>query len=263
MQEKARPSLKEMSGEKEVAPQLELNEIVINGNEGNYYYVHKKKGLIEVEEGVKGYEKDNLGPAIEVTFLRIRRKLRQYIKGQKPLSTQEHTSSADMLTLFGGEKVIRGTNDELRKQFQGLRTVQIVYCLYKGELVRLVIKGASLGSEVKAKNVHDFYSYVSSFKKNGADDHFYEHITILSNVKERSPMGSYFAMNYERGRKLEADEMVAVEENMGIVYDYVQALDLFFKTKEVTKIAQSQKETEDMPTVEYPEDDINTEDIPF
>lgn len=262
MENTKRPSLKEMSGEKEVAPQLELNEIVINGNEGNYYYVHKKKGLIEID-GEKGYEKENLGPAIEVVFLRIRRKLRQYVKGQKPLSTNEHTSSADMLTLFGGEKVIRGSNDELRKQFQGLRTVQIVYCLFKGELVRLVVKGASLGSEVKAKDVHDFYSYVSSFKKNGADDHFYEHVTILSNVKEKSPMGNYYAMNYERGRKLAEDEMVAVEENMGVVYDYVQALDLFFKTKEVTKIAQSQKETEDIPTVEYPEDEISVGDIPF
>lgn len=261
--ETKRPSLKEMSGEKEVAPQLELNEIVINGNEGNYYYVHKKKGLIDIEEGVKGYEKDNLGPAIEVTFLRIRRKLRQYIKGQKPLSTQEHTSSADMLTLFGGEKVVRGTNDELRKQYQGLRTVQVVYCLYNGELVRLTVKGASLGSEVKAKEVHDFYSYVSSFKKNGADDHFYEHITILSNVKERSPMGSYFAMNYERGRKLETDEMELVEQNMGTVYDYVQSLDLFYKTKEVTKIAQTAKETEEIPTIEYPDDDIDPNGIPF
>lgn len=263
--------MEEMSGETKTSPRLQLNEIQFNGQKGSYVYIDKIKGLVEQGDGKKKYEKIDLGEDISVVFLRIRRKLRQFRKGENPLTTNEHNSKHDMLTLFGGTSIVKGTNDDLREKFTGLKTNQIVYCLLLGkgdepELVRLVVKGASLGSEVKGKDVHDFYSYISSFKDKGREDHFYQFITELSSISEEGQLGSYYAMGYKEGDKVtpELNEQ-AILPAMQKVFDFVNQSDLYYKTKNVQEI-QKEKDVErdeDIDTIEYPEEEINADDIPF
>lgn len=271
MNEKAYPSLEEMSGESKTSPRLELNEIQFNGQKGTYILIDKIKGLVQGTDGKKKYEKHDLGGEIQVIFLRVRRKLRQFRKGENPLTTNEHNSKYDMLTLFGADGIIKGSNDDLRERFAGLKTNQIVYSLllregHDPELVRLVVKGASLGSEAKAKDVHDFYSYIGSFKGKGRDDHFYEYVTELSSVAEESSMGSYFAINYAEGRKLEADEMTSlVTPKMREVFDHITASDAYYQTKNVEDLNKERQAhpAEDLDVIEYPDEDVNPEDIPF
>lgn len=271
--EKKYPSLEEMSGESKTSPRLPLNEIQFNGQNGKYVYIDKLGGLVEQPDGKKKYNKEDLGENIKVIFLRVRRKLRQFRKGENPLTTNEHNSKYDMLTLFGADSIVKGSNDDLREKFTGLKTNQIVYALLMREgadpeLVRIVVKGASLGSEAKAKDVYDFYSYIASFKMKGREDHFYEFITELGKVQEEGNMGGYFAMNYAEGRKLTAEEMNdLVVPKMKEVFDFITASDEYYKTKNVEDLQKerlaTKAEAEGLDVIEYPDEEINPEDIPF
>jgi hypothetical protein len=62
-----------------------------------------------------------------------------------------------------------GIAADLRQKYDGLRTVEIIYALLcipglVSELVRVPVKGSSLGSEAKADTTTDLYSYICSFK---------------------------------------------------------------------------------------------------
>lgn len=266
-----RPSKEEMSGETKSAPRLELNELAFNGQKGQFFLVEKTKGLIQNGDK-KGFNKIPLGETAKVVFLRIRRKLRQYRKNEKALTTNEHNTKFDMLTLFGDDRIVKGTNEELREKYQGLKTMQIVYALLVtesgNELVRLNVKGSSLGSQSKAKGVHDFYSYISSFKKDGADNHFYDFETVLSPVEEQSDAGTYYAMTFNVGSELNDEMKKTVEDEMYKVYEFVKKSDEYYNTKpveEIQKVEDKAKE-EGLPTIEYPDGDdegINPDDIPF
>ena len=50
-----------------------------------------------------------------------------------------------------------------------------------------------------------FYSYVSEFKKDGADDHFYDFITELFSVSENGDLGEYNSMSFKRGEALDEE----------------------------------------------------------
>ena len=139
------PTMEEMSGIQTSAPKLVLNEIGINGQTGHMIYKNKLKGQVKVNPSDKfgKYEKIGLGSEpIEVTFLKFRRILKEWRREKRALVTNEHNSKSDTVVLFGNDGVVRGKADELRLRFQGLKVQQVVYAIYKGELVRVLIKGA-------------------------------------------------------------------------------------------------------------------------
>lgn len=269
--------LSEMSGENDAgsAPKLILNQIRFNGKKGVYVFENVKKGLIETVDPKTGktkksYEKVGLGETIEVIFLKIRRRLYEFRKDQKALATNEHNHAGARVTLFGGEKIENGIASELREKYPKLRTQQVIYALYQGEMVRLIVKGASLGSTTKPKDVDDFYSYLSKFQGKN-DEHFYEYKTILSVGEEEGPLGSYFVMHFAKGDKLE--DLSEVETNMEIAFNHCKEADEYYLSKmpvpEHLKDLQKTQSTgeKEIDTVEYPddvdEDEINAEDIPF
>lgn len=268
--ENTKPSMAEMSGETAMSPKLVLNEISINGKKGTFTYTNKKGGLVEAD-GKKRYAQEDLGESVNVVFMRIRRRLRQFRKDQKPLVTNEHNTKNDMLTLFGDPTIVKGSNDDLKAKYPNLRTNQIVYCLLKregheDEVVRLVVKGSSLGSKAKAKGTHDFYSYMSSFKADGQDLHMYDFITELYVVEEAGDLGEYYAMSFRMISELDQEGKDKVAEKMTPIFAFIKASDAYFKTKkveELQKTIETARATDDIPTIEYPEDDINPEDIPF
>lgn len=267
--ETQKPSMAEMSGETATSPKLVLNEISINGKKGTFIYTDKKGGLIEAD-GKKRYAQEDLGESVQVVFMRIRRRLRQFRKDQKPLVTNEHNTKNDMLTLFGDPTIVKGGNDELKEKYPNLRTNQIVYCLlsrpgFDDEVVRLVIKGSSLGSKAKAKGTHDFYTYISSFKADGADLHMYDFITELYAIEENGDLGEYYAMSFRRLDELDQAAKDKVAEKMTPIFAFIKASDAYFQTKKVEELQKTvEKAREDqLETIEYPADDINPEDIPF
>jgi hypothetical protein len=258
---------------------LELNEVMLNGDgdvtevspgkferKGGFF---RKRILIGNPKGEKP-EEVNLGTEASVIFLKIRRRLMQRgTDGKIIRSTNEHNTPNESVFLYeeGSKEPKIGVATDLRKEHEGLRTVQVVYALLLGEaepeLVKVVLKGASLGSEVKAEGVTKFYEYLSSF---GKGEHFYEYVTLLKPVLETGKK-SYFAINFVRGEKLDEATYALAMQHMQAVHEKCVEID----TARAVKIAQNisidivPEPVENVVEtgVEYPKDDINPDDIPF
>lgn len=281
---------REASGESAMSGSrpLQLNEVSLNGDgsakqvspgkweqKGGYF---RKRILINKPKDAKP-EEVNLGETVSVVFLKIRRRLVERGKdGEIVRSTNEHNSPNESVTLYEGASNSKktGVAADLRKEFPNLRTIQIVYALLvdgtaEPELVRVIVKGASLGSDVKAKDVPSFYDYISSFK---GDEHFYQFKTVLTPVQEEGAQ-TYFAINFQRGDKLTEKSyelalgrMCEVHENCTEV-DTQRAMRIVKETTgdpgivpggtELDK-ALSQHEEEEHT---YPKDEIDPADIPF
>lgn len=264
---------------------LQLNEVSLNGDgsvkevaPGNFVRqggFFRKRVLIGKARDERP-EEINLGNQIEVVFLKIRRKLveRGNKDGEIIRSTNEHTHKGEAVMLYDTRTNTKtfGVAADLRERHEGLRTVQIVYALLlqegKQELVRLVVKGASLGSEAKAEGVMDFYRYIGSF---GKDEHFYEYKTILTPVLEEGKQ-AYFAMNFQRGDRLNEKAMEFAFSRMKEVHQNCVEIDAARAAKMVAADVPAETPPkdefyEDAPGEDLPADeptsDINPDDIPF
>lgn len=261
-----------MSGESGAkAPELKLNEIRFHGTKGKFLYIDVLGGKTEEgKDGKKKYKTTEIpGSKIEVVFLKVRRKLSQFRKGKKSLNTNEHNHKDQRVVLFGGDKPESGIASDLREKYQGLRTQQVIYCLYEGELVRLTLRGASLGSETKDKKEFDFYSYISSFKSDGKEEHFYDFVTILSPLEEEGPQGTYYCVGYKRGEELSKEMQDKAGDEMYRAFDYCKKVDDYYATQFKARSAPKKEAGEDQSGeddgegIDYPKDEINPEDIPF
>lgn len=214
--------LKAMSGADMSSASLpKLNQILINGSADavedeetgklerpKAYY---RKRLILTAEKDKKPDEEDIGDPINVTFLKIRRKLvERGDKGQIVRSTTEHNRYDSVVTLFNDDGTKEtGVAKDLREKYEGLRTVQIVYALYKGETVRVMIKGSSLGSKAKDTSKEpSFYDYIKTFE---AGEHIFQFETILGTMLEKGQQ-TYYTMTFKKGKKLSAkDEAAAIE----------------------------------------------------
>lgn len=256
--------LAKMSGENESGgpPKLILNQIRINGKTGNFIFEDIKSGAKEEEKGKKVYRKTVLGKEITVTFLKVRRKLVQFRKDKKSLTTTEHNHPGCRVVLFG-DTTESGIASEIREAYPMLKTQQIVYGLYKDELVRIIIKGASLGSKNKEKTVEDFYSYIGKAFDKSKDEHFYNFETEMYSKEESGDLGSYYCASFKKGDKIE--DLTEVSEKMKQAYDYCMAYDDYYVSKFVKESngeVAVKKDVSNLETIEYPEEEVEGE-IPF
>lgn len=270
---------------------LELNEILINGDaeaeevvengvtklvrRGGYF---RKRLLINKARDQKP-EEMKLGERVQVVFLKVRRKLVERSQGGKiVLSTNEHNTATDVVDVYGedGKLIESGSAKAIRERYTGLRTIQIVYGLLiqgtnEPELVRITIKGASLGSDAKTPDANSFYQYLSRFSK---DEHWWEYVTELSAVLEKGAK-AYFCMDFTKGAKLDERYLKHALEKMKEVHTRIVEID---ESRRAKRAANSDRQTTaedpvDTPAhdpaldegagVDAPKDDINPDDIPF
>lgn len=265
-----------MTGADMYSRKFSVSEISLNGDKGIFYYRDK-----ETKKGDDGkFAKEEIGKELSVVFLKIRRVLSVY-KKTGGLRTNEHNHKGDFVVLYGAND--KGTAAEIRERHQELRTQQMVYAFYppKKEVVRIVIKGASLGSENDSKDVVKFYDYLKTF---GGDDHMHEYFTKLLTVGEDGPKGVYYAASFSRGVKLTEEQQSKVNAQIKEIHLAIQEMDENFKKRTIGGsgeiiTAGADEDDEEMPTiqsegplekhfqqdgsVEYPEEEINPEDIPF
>lgn len=247
------------------APKLNLNQIALNGQTGSF----TKKLMLE-EKGEDGkYQKQDLGKELEVVFLKHRRRLFQYSATAHSFETNEHNHKDDRVMLYGPNE--KGIASELREKYPGLRTQQIVYCFVPktGETVRILIKGASLGSESTADGVMKYYDYLGSFK----DEHSYQYKTILRPIQEQGKLGPYWCVSFVRGEKLTDTQLEKVAEKIKEVHAEITKMDDYFKNKNASEIIKAEDGSGSAPsaTIEdvqidddgYPDDNIDPADIPF
>jgi hypothetical protein len=250
-----------LTGEAQVSgsPVLRLNQVRLNGQTGEFFLVDL---LGEKDENGK-FKKKNLGHSIEVVLMIHRRKLFQFRKDQRNIESNEYIGKNDNITLYGVNE--RGTADQLRIKYQGLRTQQIVYALSpKGEVVRLVAKGGSLMSDDKEKN--GYYNYINSFDREGKNEHSYQFKTVLTSYSKQNDMGTFWCMDFQRGEALDTDALKTVTKTILDLIGKLAKIENYEKANSPEKIEkeiEASGEPEIIEKMEYPEEDINPEDIPF
>ena len=241
--------LSQYSGEEYYRRPLKLNlpEIRLNGNEGSFKRVVKVNNEYVVED---------IGNELIGTILRIRRKLVDY---KEKISTSEHNHPNDIVTLFGAND--KGVAKELRQKYQNLRTQQILYFLLDTEeLVKVVVRGASLGSENKPEDSISFYDYLNSFEK---DEHIWEYQTKLIPMPEKGKLGTYYAISFEKANKIE--DLTSVNDKKKEISFVLKSQDEYYKLREEKdpEVIGKKEEKENVPTVQIDDEDTKAEDLPF
>lgn len=245
----------------------EYDEINLHGTQGIFRRVKRSKKEAEVTDE---------GKTLQGVILRVRRQLVQFNKNSDNLWTPEHFTKEDPVFLFEG-KVVKdqGIAGELREKYPKLRTQQVLYVLLEnGEVVRLIVKGASLGSDAKPENSIPFYEYLSQSFNRSIGEHVWKFKTSFTPVTEKGPLGSYFAISFEKGEKLEID---FIENTIGPwikklfeqfkIADRKPKLDISTEDSQKHPTDQSQDTNEEIPVINLdeplPSDDINPKDLPF
>ena len=245
-------------------PRLDLAYIKLDGNKG----VFMKSKKVEDE-----YVKENIGESIEGVILRVRRRLTSYDDASNSFdSTSEHNTPKDVVALFHENiKIDEGVASVLREKYKTLRTEQILYVYMLGEVCKLSVKGASLGSKNKPEDAVSFYDYLASFPK---EEHVWQFRTRFVPVAEKKGAKEYFAISFEKGEKLQEEELGGIGLEMKKLHDYFESSVKYSGTKEEIKSVEVEKKLEeeipvdeshksDLPSIDIDEDRIDPKDLPF
>lgn len=231
-------------------PQKQYKVIRFNGKKGHFTIVHLDEPKIEVEgHGAveRRYRSEDVTSPLSVVFLRVgRRALMQGSRDEGILKyTNEHTSPNDVVTLTirDGMKKVQGIARELREQYPELKTTEFVFVRYKGAICKLSVKGLSL-----YKKDDDTSGRTNYYEYRTANPEFWTHLTTLSSVA----VGDYYGIDFTRGADITPEQQEEVFKNIKEV-----AADL----DKAPATPTAPETTIEMP--DYPEEEINPEDIPF
>jgi hypothetical protein len=277
--------LKNKTGESTFSRGSTYDQVALNGDKGRFVMLKKdaerdssgKLPKIDLGVGVEmSYDSKTGKPTVtgttplKLVFFKIRRALSSYNPVVGGARTNEHNNKNERVVLYGPQKGQKeyGIATSLREKYTDLHTQQIVYC-YDTEydkVVKLTVKGSSLGSEKTAKGVTKFYDYLQSFK---GEDSMTKYVTEMYPVAEEGPKGVYFALDFVRGRELDAEEAARVSGLLDSVHAEIEASDASFKERmkaamEKGEVVEDETTQSDAPAeITYPEENINPEDIPF
>lgn len=229
---------------------LKLKSIRLNGNTGEVVIVNTDKNLGPNDS----YESTPITTPFGCVFLKSRRKLVESDQNGIVMSTSEHDGVDDYVYLYAkGQKVDEGRASDLRQKYQNLRTWQIMYVRYEGEVCRLTCKGLSLFA---AENKASYYDHLNSFDAE-KDEAMFDFMTEMSVIKPTidGDVKNFYAFHYERGVELTEEQKKEVAENFAAVH----------KNAEATKVKKVKKPA--TPVVDLtnpnPSEEITAADIPF
>jgi hypothetical protein len=227
--------LKEQSGVQAGGTRLPvLNRVALNGNadavevEGSDVMkrppVNYRKMLMVGKESDARPETEDLGSPIEVTFVKIRRRLiARDSQGFQVMSSSQHGHPNHTVVIWSDNKMIaKGPAREMREQFEDLRTVQEIYILLPdGELALLIVKGAALGSKTRDPKLDSFYDYIQKLDKEGG---IFMRKTILGGVLEKGAK-DFYTMTFEMGRPCTDEELADVLEQSDELSEVINKYD--------------------------------------
>lgn len=223
-------------------PKYNVPTLALNGNTGSF----QKTTPVENAESIK----EAIVAPLEVIMLKKRKTLSTKIGTEPEYFSSEFTGPNDVVTLYqkvAGKIVVHSnsTAADLRQKNPSLKTVENVYCLYKGEVCKLVIRGGSSGN---------FYDFQNEKTKEGK--HSFEYVLSIGSkkMKHEKTRKEYYAMTFTDKPVDVAFDLV--EEKMNEVSAAVKKMDDY----QTTKINQSGIKV--AAPIEATED-IDTEDIPF
>jgi len=253
------------SGEENIksAPRYELPTIRLQGKKGKFI----KKWRDENKE----YQSEEIGETLEGVMLKVRRKFSGFGKDEK-FFTNEHNSWKDTVNVFYVDFKVKdkktqlidtGKISDLRVKYPNLKMRQVIYFLMDGEIVKLEVKGKGLS------NLFDYWK--EQFE---SSEHIFQFITKVSISEKSSPLGSYYAMNFEKGREIK--DLTEVGEKLNEVTTNIEKIDSYYieqvpsyeieepENEEKPKKFRPDVKDEDIPVVEEEkEDEVDVKDIPF
>lgn len=231
--------------------------ISLNGNEGKFY----KNILTDGQSEKISLEESE----IKGVILKIRRVLTQFGKNER-YYTNEHDSWKDRLILFHAKdgnvnKVDEGMTEAIRNAHQELRYTSHIYFLLDKEVVKLVVRGSSVGNFIEFTN--------SEFK---ADEHLFDfEIKIKPQQQSNEALGTtYYAMQFEKGDKIE--DLTEVAGKIKEVSDAItKQNDYYKKSKDNNEEEIKEVKAEDIPVIDADEstqeedkkDKVDVGNIPF
>ena len=207
-------------------------------------------------------EREQLGETVELTLVKIRRRLiARDSSGFQVMSTSQHEHPNSTVTLWRKDSgvVASGPAREIREQYPDLRTVQEIYALLNGELVLLIVKGASLGSKNRDKDFPSFYEYVSSLNKAGG---IFTKKTIVGGVLEAGAK-SYYTMIFSEGEETTDKELTEVLKASDELTETIKKYDEEQKAMVVTNEHLGPVDDEVEPKEEDPGEDADNEEQAF
>ncbi len=196
-------------------PKLELPLIRLNGKTGQF-------------SQITGREEKVLGNEIEVVPLKARRILTAFEKDRQTgeiirYFTNEHNSWNEVVNLFSikpnsdkADFLDVGTSKELKQRWANLKMTQVLYCLKGDELVKLNIKGASLGN---------WFEFLGSL-----EDRAYRYIVKVERTEEESPLGNYFVMTFKTKEVVKDLEKIA--EKMKEIHEKITEIDAYYSAQQ-------------------------------
>ncbi len=250
-------SLKKISGGDKMRTTYKVPTIKFNGNSG----ILTKFPLGDFKNGTE--VKD-----VELVIMRPRRTFTSFEKtpeGNIRMFTNEHNTWKDHVTVFEAKTGKRikavgsGSIEQLRNEFPSLRINSNLYCLYDGEVHKLVVKGKSRQSLVDKQK---------ELAKDGLE--FFEKKVKLEPKQETGTGGNmYYFLNYEVTGDSDLNVVGPHMEDIAKVMDKID--EEYAETnqrmsEEATALAGGSEEAEDIPIEEATseaDDEIKPEEIPF
>ena len=255
----SKEQLSKLSGGDKVRTTYKVPTIKFNGNSGLFtkFPAGDYKNGKEIKD-------------VELTIMRARRSFSSYEKVDKTNTircfTNEHDSYNDHITVFEArtgqniKAIASGVIENIRNELPALRINSNLYCLYDGEVHKLVVKGKSRQSLVDKKK---------ELAKDGKE--FFEKKFKLVPQQESGQGGNtYYFLNYEDAGDSDLDEVGPHMEEISKVMTTID--EEYAETNErMNKDSKALSGEEDVDediipadsTTDGAEDEIKVEDIPF
>jgi len=238
-------------------PQLTRHKAIrLNGKTGKFIVTHLDKDKVKDAEGNERYEQEEIADPLSVVFLKVRRRLMQGSQNDGIVKyTNEHDTVNDVVTLHIKDKgTEEGPANVLREKYDELKTEQIVYVRWKGEVCRLSVKGLSLRGKEGTTN---FYQYIS-----GRND-WYTHQTTLVPTEDKES-GFYF-LDFRKKDDLDEEQLATVLKNIKEIHEDCMKVKEDEEKRHGKPMAEEPEETAEPATApeDYPEEELDASAIPF
>lgn len=188
MDEAKKQKLSDMMGEGMVKkPKIMKFPIIkLHGNKGIFTRMDLDK------EGNYLRDKQEIGKVFEGVIVGMRAKLvAKNPKAKLSMETNEFDGNNEVVKLWDYKdgkslNIMTGTVKEIRDKYQTLKYQKMVYMVSGGEMIKLVVKGGSLGN---------LFDYMNSFP---TGKHAFEYKTIIKPEEKTGDLGIFYAMTFSK-----------------------------------------------------------------
>jgi hypothetical protein len=234
------------------------------GKDGKFYLAYYSQPKDQREDPIV------IGSKVSLTILKIRQKFIYWKDNTKVLESVEYDAGADLIDTNQGKmtekdaKCIDGFTDETDEEKPkpiGAKVSRVIYAKYKDGIVKLQVTGGSLYNPDDTENLR-LLNYLQSFE---GDDHVFMYETTVKakeveyKNRETGKTETTYHMTFtkDKASDLEAVGVLLTKLVAELPENDASALKFLGYTKKTEASYEGSK------APDYPEDEINPEDIPF